>query len=134
MFIYALLIPILLPSVVCKVRTSLTERMKVEDKNHLKEHLDTHVDVDSMSLEEVRFRYFKTHDTNGDNRLDGIEVIQAILHFQDEDGSIGPLHYSFTDDELELFVDPIFTKSDANNDGFLDYAEFMSLQFEKSDL
>lgn len=133
MFIYALLIAILVASNVHSSRLKM-DSASVDDRNHLKEHVDPDVDVDSMSLEEVRFRYFKTHDTNGDNRLDGNEIIQAILHFQDEDGSIAPLQYSFTDDELELFVDPIFSKSDANDDGFLDYAEFMSLQVGQSNL
>lgn len=138
MFIYALLISSLLHFVICNVPSprwshpSLKmDSSMVQNKNHLKEHMDSNVDVDSLSIEEVRFIYFKTHDTNGDNRLDGTEIIQALLHFQDEDGSIGPLEYSFTDDELVSFVDPILKKSDANDDGFLDYAEFMSLQVEK---
>ncbi|KAG8175356.1 hypothetical protein JTE90_018037 [Oedothorax gibbosus] len=86
------------------------------------------VDVDKLSIQEILFRYFRIHDTNSDNRLDGIEVIQAMLHYHDEGGSTSPPDYVFRDDELEMFVDPIFQQGDANKDGFLDYTEFMTLQ------
>jgi len=33
-----------------------------------------------MSPEELQFHYFKVHDYNNDNRLDGIELISALTH------------------------------------------------------
>ena len=34
----------------------------------------------------------------------------------------------FTDVELEQMIDPILQMDDKNNDGFIDYAEFISAQ------
>jgi len=33
-----------------------------------------------MSEEELQFHYFKVHDYNDDNKLDGIELISALTH------------------------------------------------------
>lgn len=33
-----------------------------------------------MTEEEMQFHYFKVHDYNNDNKLDGIELISALTH------------------------------------------------------
>jgi len=36
--------------------------------------------TDEMTPEEMQFHYFKVHDYNNDNKLDGIELISALTH------------------------------------------------------
>jgi len=36
--------------------------------------------TEEMSEEELQFHYFKVHDYNDDNKLDGIELISALTH------------------------------------------------------
>ena len=53
-----------------------------EEKEHMLEHLrDTIGDKDTseMTPEELQFYYFKQHDYDNNNMLDGIELIQGIL-------------------------------------------------------
>jgi len=35
---------------------------------------------EEMTEEELQFHYFKVHDYNDDNKLDGIELISALTH------------------------------------------------------
>lgn len=53
---------------------------------HIKSHLDGKIDVDEaqMTNEQLQFHYFKMHDSNDDNKLDGVELVKAITHFHDE--------------------------------------------------
>ena len=36
---------------------------------------------DQMTDEELQFHYFKLHDYDNNNMLDGIELVSAITHF-----------------------------------------------------
>jgi len=36
--------------------------------------------TEEMTPEEMQFHYFKVHDYNNDNKLDGIELISALTH------------------------------------------------------
>ena len=46
------------------------------------EHLDGQIQKpeDTMSEEELQFHYFKVHDYDNNNMLDGIEIISALTH------------------------------------------------------
>lgn len=37
-------------------------------------------DLSKMSDEELEFYYFQFHDTDKNSKLDGLEILQAILH------------------------------------------------------
>ena len=55
---------------------------------HLKEHYQDfvdfeHLNYDKMRDEEIAFHYFKIHDTDNNNRLDGLEIMQAMMHNKD---------------------------------------------------
>jgi hypothetical protein len=49
------------------------------------EHLDGVVnrnqDTDRMSEDEVQFHYFKLHDYDNNNMLDGLELCAALTHY-----------------------------------------------------
>lgn len=40
--------------------------------------------LSEMSDEELEFYYFQNHDTDKNNMLDGLEMLQAISHISDE--------------------------------------------------
>ena len=106
-----------------------------------------------MSEEELQFHYFKMHDNDNNNMLDGSELIKSLIHwhgkwfhvrlyltlffnlFQVEEsrhlGKNASPHGTtkiFTDTELEQMIDPILQMDDKNNDGFIDYPEFVAAQ------
>lgn len=50
--------------------------------SHIAEHLDGVVDQqDQYSEEEMQFHYFKAHDYDNNNKLDGLELISALTHY-----------------------------------------------------
>lgn len=42
------------------------------------EHVEP--DLSNLSDEELEFYYFQVHDTDRNSKLDGLEILQAILH------------------------------------------------------
>lgn len=87
--------------------------------------------MEQLSEEEQNFYYFKLHDTNNDNRLDGLEVIAAFNHEHKEDDDNDSLKETPEttterpdDDELIDLVDDILEEEDLNHDGYISYDEF----------
>jgi multiple coagulation factor deficiency protein 2 len=78
-----------------------------------------HKDVTEMTDEEKSFYYFKIHDTDNNDYLDGLEMIKAAIH----------RHGEFElQDELQhvtSVVDEFLDFADSNRDGFLNYAEYV---------
>lgn len=138
----------------------LHDASRIHDKEHLKEHLHEALggdqDVSKLSEEELQFHYFKMHDNDNNNMLDGSELIKSLIHWHGKSigvrfgfkmlttlffspaveeskqmGANAPAHGTtkvFTDLELEQMIDPILQMDDKNNDGFIDYSEFISAQ------
>ena len=54
-----------------------------EDPQHVQEHMQGKFDkpVESMTQEELQFHYFKFHDYDNNNKLDGLELIKAVTHY-----------------------------------------------------
>ena len=84
-----------------------------------------------MTAEEQNFYYFKLHDTNNDNRLDGLEVVAAFDHVHQEEnanstaaGQPPPTHDRLPDEELLRLVDDILKEEDLDRDGYISYEEF----------
>ncbi|XP_015921202.2 lymphotoxin beta receptor inhibitor [Parasteatoda tepidariorum] len=117
----------------------LRDKTHVQDREHIKEHLQGVVgnqpDVSKMSEEELQFHYFKMHDNDDNNKLDGCELIKSVLHWHVEEsnamGTNAPHQGTtkiFQDNELSLMIDPILDMDDRNKDGFIDYPEFVAAQ------
>ena len=51
---------------------------------HIKEHLGAPIDTSKMSEEELQFHYFKMHDADGNNKLDGLELVASLQHWHGE--------------------------------------------------
>jgi Ca2+-binding EF-hand superfamily protein len=102
--------------------------------SHIRHDLEGQINkpTEEMTPEEQNFYYFKLHDTNNDNHLDGLEVIAAFDHVHDEEYA----HEIITneqnsteterlgDDELTNLVDDILKEEDLDRDGFISYEEF----------
>ncbi|XP_055335606.1 multiple coagulation factor deficiency protein 2 homolog isoform X3 [Paramacrobiotus metropolitanus] len=103
----------------------------VQDKAHIQEHLEgiTNKRPEDMNELELQFHYFKLHDTDSNNKLDGLELIHAITHYHGGEGDlpvIDGVARMYTESELSTTVDAILLADDTNNDGFIDYSEFAS--------
>lgn len=116
----------------------IRDKSHVQDREHIKEHLQGVVDqpdVSKMSEEELQFHYFKMHDNDDNNKLDGCELIKSVLHWHVEEskmmGTQAPPQGTtkiFADAELSMMIDPILDMDDRNRDGFIDYPEFVAAQ------
>lgn len=84
-----------------------------------------------MSDEDLQFHYFKLHDYDNNNKLDGIELGNAMTHFHEEDGNQDTTTY--TDEQLASMVDQILEEDDINKDGYIDYTEFVGAQKKVED-
>ncbi len=88
----------------------------------------------SFSSQELQFHYFKMHDADNNNMLDGLELVKSLIHWHDpqnHDPNTGvppPDAKIFPDAELENMIDPILKADDKNGDGFIDYLEFVKAQ------
>lgn len=52
------------------------------DFRHIKKHLDLpSLDTSKMSEQELQFHYFKMHDSDNNNKLDGCELIKSLIHW-----------------------------------------------------
>ncbi|XP_052272739.1 multiple coagulation factor deficiency protein 2 homolog isoform X1 [Dreissena polymorpha] len=112
------------------------------DAEHIKEHLKDVVEKpkEEMTEEELEFHYFKLHDYDGNNKLDGVEITKAITHFHDEEGegekdpntatdATAKANVKvFTDEEITNIVDMVLKEDDLNNDGYIEYMEFVTAQ------
>jgi len=114
------------------------DRSHVQDREHIKEHLDgvAKADTSTMTEQELQFHYFKMHDSDNNNKLDGCELIKSLIHWHESDGDekkhktqaeIEDENRLYNDDELAEMVDPILTQDDVNFDGCIDYPEYMAM-------
>jgi Ca2+-binding EF-hand superfamily protein len=88
---------------------------------------------EQITPEEQNFYYFKLHDTNNDNLLDGLEVIAAFDHAHQEEndhntttveGQNSTQTDRMGDEELTHLIDDILKEEDLDRDGFISYEEF----------
>ena len=110
------------------------EQKLAEEAGHIQHHAE-HVDTGKMTEQELRFHYFKMHDTDGNHKLDGLEMVKSLIHWHTEDnfdpesGVPKPDKTKiFRDEELINMIDPILERNDKNKDGYIDYPEFITYQ------
>ncbi|XP_074652984.1 multiple coagulation factor deficiency protein 2 homolog isoform X3 [Tubulanus polymorphus] len=101
----------------------------VHDKEHIKDHLDGVVKKDpaEMTNEELEFHYFKLHDYDNDNKLDGLEIVKAITHYTSPENS--------NEGTLIGMVDEILNYIDTDDDGcasYIEYKRYLKKQKEAS--
>ena len=81
----------------------------------------------------MEFHYFKLHDYDGNNKLDGLELAAAMTHFHEDDTAARAHNIALDDDEMASLVDQILSEDDLNDDGYIDYYEFTRAQGHDSD-
>ncbi|KAI6237728.1 hypothetical protein M3Y95_00295600 [Aphelenchoides besseyi] len=96
---------------------------EIGNMEHMKQHLDRKINVEKMDQQKARFHYFKLHDTNQNGNLDGLEIMKAITHNHEEPGD--KPREVMSDEELEKLVDAVLSDLDTNNDGRIDFAEYL---------
>ncbi|CAD6186755.1 unnamed protein product [Caenorhabditis auriculariae] len=99
---------------------------EVHDEAHIKQHLENKIEVEKLTEDQQKFHYFSMHDLNKDNQIDGIEIMKAITHDHSSQTELGhglgnPVTH---EEEMIGLVDSVLHDLDANNDGFIDYAEY----------
>ncbi|XP_036323673.1 glutenin, low molecular weight subunit-like isoform X1 [Rhagoletis pomonella] len=106
------------------------------ERAHIQEHMQIPIDTNKMSEAELQFHYFKMHDSDNNNKLDGCELIKSLIHWH-EQGSKEQQHNEqaphveekiFSDEELVALIDPILQMDDTSRDGYIDYPEFIKAQ------
>ncbi|XP_054271629.1 ESCRT-I complex subunit tsg101 isoform X1 [Macrosteles quadrilineatus] len=96
-----------------------------EEREHMQEHLNVNIDTSKMSEQELQFHYFKMHDADNNNKLDGCELIKSLIHWHEEHSPEEP--FSNNDEEIMELIDQIMTEADLNFDGYIDWIEFNNL-------
>ncbi|XP_057669962.1 multiple coagulation factor deficiency protein 2 homolog isoform X2 [Diorhabda carinulata] len=91
-----------------------------QEAQHIQEHMDVPIDTSKMTEQELQFHYFKMHDADNNNKLDGCELIKSLIHWHAGDDKVK----SLTDKEISNFVDDVLTDMDKNKDGFISYVEY----------
>ncbi|XP_051162781.1 G-box-binding factor isoform X2 [Leptopilina boulardi] len=103
-----------------------------QEKDHIKEHMEVPLDTSKMTEQELQFHYFKMHDADNNNKLDGCELIKSLIHWHEHGGKDPNMPEEgakiFSDDELVQLIEPILQSDDRNQDGFIDYPEFIRAQ------
>jgi len=61
------------------------------------------------------------------SHLDGLELAAAMTHYHNEDGSKSKPP-TLSDEQLAQIVDQVLRDDDMNNDGYVDYYEFVRAQ------
>ncbi|XP_062561738.1 multiple coagulation factor deficiency protein 2 homolog isoform X7 [Armigeres subalbatus] len=96
-----------------------------QEKAHIAEHMDVPIDTSKMSEQELQFHYFKMHDSDNNNKLDGCELIKSLIHWHANDKSAGDHSVDiYTDEQLTSIVEAVLTSMDKNQDGYVDWFEY----------
>ncbi|XP_018495623.1 multiple coagulation factor deficiency protein 2 homolog isoform X2 [Galendromus occidentalis] len=117
----------------------LRDKAQVQDRAHIQEHLQEILgdqDLSKMSEDELQFHYFKLHDNDDNNRLDGLELVKSLIHWHVEEhkhlqNAGHATTKIFNDVELQQMIDPILQMDDTNRDGYIDYPEFVAAQKQR---
>ncbi|XP_058826083.1 multiple coagulation factor deficiency protein 2 homolog [Topomyia yanbarensis] len=109
----------------------LDEHLHAQD-NHIQQdlkHLSIGEDeLAKMSEEEKNFYFFKLHDSDNNDHLDGLEILHAATHHAD-----GHVHKLDREDEPDStensvidVIDDFLAYADLDRNGLLTYPEYMT--------
>ncbi|KAL7639650.1 UNVERIFIED_CONTAM: hypothetical protein RMT77_010153 [Armadillidium vulgare] len=115
----------------------------IHDKEHLQEeapslHL-TQEQIENMTAEEVEYHFFTIHDLDKDHNLDGLELMQAIMHIAigpetpleglsdfEREEALKERKIKFESKMLDVtkYVDEALELNDKDKDGFISFTEY----------
>ena len=79
------------------------------------------------------FYFFKLHDYDDNQKLDGLEWMKALTDYHQEDDDKGEFKEGgrvFLEHEAEAIIDELLTKHDMDDDGMIDFLELMNSRVE----
>ena len=97
-----------------------------EITDHDLEHLKTNKPIKEMTRDERQFFYFKQADTDNDDHLDGLEMLQMLIKFEAEDDSYKKQFVEKEDNDWCDELDRALKNQDFNDDGFVSFFEFQA--------
>ncbi|BFZ06783.1 hypothetical protein BsWGS_09822 [Bradybaena similaris] len=106
---------------------------EIHNRDHILEHLQKVVSTkpkDQLTPEELEFHYFKLHDYDNNNQLDGLEIAKAMTHTHpatDQNKTASDAHDNvpvMSDEALAGTVDGILSTFDHDKNGYVEYFEF----------
>lgn len=99
------------------------------DLEHLKSAIDLKKPIKDMTKDERQFYYFKQADTNDDDHLDGLEMLQTMIKFEMEDAEYNGEQFKVKEDhEWTDQLDRALEVQDLNNDGLVSFYEFQAIR------
>ncbi|CAN7937318.1 unnamed protein product, partial [Ixodes hexagonus] len=105
-----------------EIRKTWNAREVVRDLEHIKKDLGKMMllqETGEMSEQELVFFYFRMHDFDNNNLLDGQELMAAMQHTNEAEHKDG--HHQGLDHLIDLTDSALL--SDLDHDGFLSYPE-----------
>ncbi|XP_011402457.2 PREDICTED: multiple coagulation factor deficiency protein 2-like [Amphimedon queenslandica] len=108
------------------------------NKDHIRDELTGVLPEDQFGLEDeesMNLHYFKIHDKDKNNKLDGLELGAAMTHYHDEDehGRSRDRHVDVSDEELFDLISSTLKEDDLDDDGYVDFFEFVKSQHKGVD-
>lgn len=95
-------------------------------KNFFKEE-DVDKELEMYSEKLTRFHFFRLHDQDSNDKLDGLEIMAAMSHFSEHETE-GNTESVMSQERINEMVDSVLAQEDADDDGFVDYYEFIKAQ------
>lgn len=121
----------------------LADRMDLDGEGlrHIQKHLSEVAGESEKDVEDVAagdnakgiFYFFKLHDYDDNQKLDGLEWLKALTDFHQEDNDKGEFKEGgrlFLEHEAEAIIDELLTKHDMDDDGMIDFLELMNSRVE----
>ncbi|KAL9978736.1 hypothetical protein ACROYT_G016291 [Oculina patagonica] len=105
--------------------------IQAKDSHHLKEHLMEQMGMDEEAatkyLNETKseVQFFLMHDYDNNSKLDGLELFQGLSHHEHSQEEGHQETAAIPENDLATFVDTILEDQDRNDDGYIDYPEFV---------
>ncbi|KAK8756944.1 hypothetical protein V5799_000355 [Amblyomma americanum] len=108
---------------VAELHNKWSAKEVVRDLEHIKKDVAKIMQLQStgeMSTEELYFYYFRMHDFDDNNLLDGHEIKAAMLHSFAHQAGVE--NRTLPEESIISYVDTAL-KSDVNQDGYISYPE-----------
>merc|ERR1712241_1147450 len=104
-----------------------------KEREHIKAQVKTdYIDTEKMDDNSLLMQYFRKHDTDNNLKLDGLELLKALAKMDQDlahdEEDLGDSVNVFDLNEMIPYVDTILREDDANKDGYISWAEFISRQ------
>uniref|UniRef100_A0A1I8JA09 EF-hand domain-containing protein n=1 Tax=Macrostomum lignano TaxID=282301 RepID=A0A1I8JA09_9PLAT len=123
------------------------DRVMTNAESHLSEDFGIKKDPSEMSRSEIEFYEFKSHDFDKNGKLDGLEMLKAMTHYDyidvnhltpEEERTLTPKQIAEKKEKLvnekhasmEREIDHVMDEHDLDKDGYVDYSEYLTARWK----